>query len=119
MTTKTKPTREQVNDEFKQRELSTGKAYAFWLFLGLLGGHRYYLGRTGTGNTMLTLFLLWWILPWFVPMVGGICGIVLIIWWLIDAVLTPKMVWRHNLEVAKSLLPGKAASDEPPAAEGF
>ena len=57
---------------------SLGVAYAFWLVLGLLGGHRYYLARTGTG-LLQTLTL------------GGLG-----VWWLVDLVFLPGMVRRAN-----------------------
>ena len=59
---------------------SLGAAYAVWLVLGLLGGHRYYLGRTGTG-LLQTLTL------------GGLG-----VWWLLDLLLLPGMVRRANGE---------------------
>lgn len=37
---------------------STGAAYLLWLFLGGAGGHRFYLGRSGSGAVMLILFIL-------------------------------------------------------------
>jgi len=30
-----------------------GMAYVFWLMLGLFGGHKFYLGRTGMGLAYL------------------------------------------------------------------
>jgi hypothetical protein len=53
---------------------SMATAYALWLLLGLLGGHRYYLGRTKSA-VLMTLTL------------GGVG-----VWWLIDAFLLPGMV---------------------------
>lgn len=53
---------------------SKATAYLLWLFLGLLGGHRYYLGRKGSGFLM-TITL------------GGLG-----IWWLVDAFLIPGMI---------------------------
>jgi hypothetical protein len=49
-------------------------AYVLWVFTGLVGGHRYYLGRPGTGFLM-TITL------------GGLG-----VWWLIDAFLIPRMI---------------------------
>jgi TM2 domain-containing membrane protein YozV/ribosomal protein L40E len=63
-------------------------AILFWVFLGLLGGHRFYVGKVKTGILMLILFFLgsfglfggrqFYML---IPLVG------LGIWWLIDFVL--------------------------------
>ncbi|MGI8477521.1 MAG: TM2 domain-containing protein [Thermomicrobiales bacterium] len=59
---------------------SLGLAYVFWLLLGLIGGHRYYMGRFGTA-VLQTLTI------------GGLG-----IWWLIDLFLLPGMVRRNNGE---------------------
>ena len=53
-------------------------AYLFWLFLGVFGAHRMYLNRVWTGIAMLLTF-------------GG-----LLIWWLVDLFLIPRMVFRQN-----------------------
>ena len=34
---------------------STRIAYVFWVFLGLFGGHRFYLGTPGTAVTQMIL----------------------------------------------------------------
>lgn len=57
---------------------STGVAYLLWLFLGLLGGHRFYLRQTGTG--ILWLFT------------GGL----FLVGWIVDAFLIPSIVNRVN-----------------------
>lgn len=36
------------------RQKSTGIAYLFWFFLGIFGGHQFYLGKIGRG--LLYLF---------------------------------------------------------------
>ena len=55
-------------------------AFVFWLFLGLVGGHRYYLGRVPTA-ILQTLTL------------GGLG-----VWWLLDLLLLPGMVRSANGE---------------------
>ena len=55
-------------------------AWALWLLTGVLGGHRFYLNRTGTGVLMLLTF-------------GG--GT---IWWFIDAFLIAGMIEDYNRE---------------------
>ncbi|HKT14862.1 MAG TPA: TM2 domain-containing protein [Allosphingosinicella sp.] len=55
---------------------STGVAYLLWLFVGILSGHRFYLGRPGTAILqILTYFIL----------IG-------FIWLLVDAFLIPGMI---------------------------
>lgn len=63
------------------RQKTVGSAYAWWLFTGFLGGHRYYLGCPVSGFLM-TITL------------GG-----LLVWWVIDALLLPGMVKRANQEL--------------------
>lgn len=52
--------------------------YSLWLPLGLIGAHRYYLGKTGTALAQ-TLTL------------GGLG-----LWWLVDLFLIPRMVDQAN-----------------------
>ncbi|WP_045387866.1 TM2 domain-containing protein [Falsirhodobacter sp. alg1] len=77
---------QRVTNESK----SAGIAYALWFFTGSLGGHRFYLGRTGTGLAMLALLI--------VGVATSILGVGLAllaalgIWVLIDAFLIPGMI---------------------------
>lgn len=74
---------------------STPIAYVFWVFLGLFGGHRFYLGEPVIGFAQLILTF-------------SILGIpVSVIWWLIDAFLIPRMVRRFNQQdLAERMTPG-------------
>jgi TM2 domain-containing membrane protein YozV len=53
-------------------------AYVFWALLGIVGGHRLYLNRIWTGIAMLLTL-------------GGV-----LIWWIVDFFLIPRMVFHHN-----------------------
>lgn len=89
---------QRVTNEAK----STGAAYIIWLFLGGLGGHRFYLGRTGSGVAMLILFILGWVL---LPVgVGAFCLIIVGIWAIVDAFLIPGMIANHKNKVRNELL---------------
>jgi TM2 domain-containing membrane protein YozV len=66
-------------------------AYLFWFFLGLFGGHNFYLKRTGVAVAQLILSL---------TMVGIL---ITIVWVLIDAFLIPGWVRNQNNLLAAQL----------------
>jgi TM2 domain-containing membrane protein YozV len=66
-------------------------AYLLWFFLGLFGGHNFYLGRTGVAVTQLILSLI------FVGL------IITVFWMLVDAFLIPGWVRRQNNLLATQL----------------
>lgn len=66
-------------------------AYILWWLLGVLGGHRFYLGKTGTAIAMLLISLT------FIGLA------VTFIWWIVDAFLIPGMV-RENHEKMRQRL---------------
>ena len=66
-------------------------AYILWFFLGLLGGHNFYLKRTGVAVAQLILSL-------------TIVGLVItVIWVLVDAFLIPGWVRNQNNILAAQL----------------
>src|SRR5215510_3062455 len=66
-------------------------AYILWFFLGLLGGHNFYLKRTGVAVAQLLLTL---------PVVGMV---VTVVWVLVDAFLIPGWVRNQNNLLAAQL----------------
>lgn len=75
-------------------------AYLFWFFLGMLGGHRFYIGLKGSGTAILLLT----VLAVFLTAAGGLLLIIIpAVWVLVDAILIPGMIQRHNNELARSL----------------
>jgi TM2 domain-containing membrane protein YozV len=69
------------------RHKETSHAYLWWLFFGMFGAHRLYLGRTGSGvaQAILTLTLV---------------GIVVSLpWVLIDLFLIPSMARKYHAQV--------------------
>lgn len=80
---------------------STGAAYLLWFFLGGLGGHRFYLGRTGSGIVMAVLFILGWLT--LALGVGMLLLIIVGIWALIDAFLIPGMIQQQKEKVRQDL----------------
>ena len=71
--------RKVLADLYRYRLKRPAVAWGLWMTTGLLGGHRFYLGRTGSGLAMLAT--------------GGGGGL----WWLLDALFLGRMVREHNL----------------------
>lgn len=80
---------------------SAGIAYALWFFTGFLGGHRFYLGKTGTAIAQLIIFILGIFTTMFVVGIFmlGIVGI----WVLVDAFLIPGMI-KSDKDLLRSKL---------------
>ena len=72
---------------------SVGAAYLLWFFLGGLGVHRLYLGRTATGLLQLSLALFGW-LPFLIGWV------ILGLWWIVDLFLIPRIAADENMALA-------------------
>ena len=66
-------------------------AYILWFFLGLLGGHNFYLKRTGIAVAQLLLTL---------TIVGAV---ITVVWVLVDAFLIPGWVRNQNNLLAAQL----------------
>lgn len=75
---------------------SAGVAFLLWFFVGGLGGHRFYLGRTGSAIAQLLLGLLGW-LPLFLGWIA------LGIWLIVDLFLISQMVTEENMKVVNRL----------------
>lgn len=76
-------------------------AYALWLLLGVLGGHRFYLGRQNSGFAMGVIGLLFLSLGLFFYLLPGL-GISpllaiapFLLWWVLDGIAIPK--WLSQL----------------------
>ena len=85
-----------VEQKLQNEKKSMGVAYLLWFFLGTLGGHRFYLGRSGTGAVMLVLWLLG--IATIIIAVGFVLLIPLGIWALVDAFLIPGMIESDTRE---------------------
>ena len=80
---------------------SSGVAYLLLIFLGGMGIHRLYLGRTGSGVTMLSLFVLGW-----ATLVFGIGLLFLLIvglWAFVDLFLVSGMVEQQKAAVRREM----------------
>lgn len=87
---------------FQSNKRSMGLAYVLWFFLGSLGVHRFYLGRTGSAIAMLVLCLLGWMTLWLLGL-GLLFLIPLGIWVLVDIFLIPGMTNAHNNRLINQL----------------
>ena len=85
---------QRVNNEAKSPLL----AYLLLIFVGMLGVHRFYLGKTGSGIVMLALL----VVGMFTLPMGGF-GLILIgalgLWLLIDLFLIPGMINAQRREM--------------------
>jgi TM2 domain-containing membrane protein YozV len=80
---------------------SMGVSYVLWFFLGWLGAHRFYNGKTGGGIAQLTIFTVGFLLT-FIGIGVFVLG-ALSVWVLVDAFLIPGWVRAHNNSLATSL----------------
>lgn len=87
---------------FQNNKKSTGLAYVLWFFLGSLGAHRFYLGRTGSAIGMLVLCVLGWLTVWMLGL-GLLFLIPLGIWLLVDIFLIPGIATQQNNRLISQL----------------
>ena len=80
--------REQVSVSADGRSMAV--AYLLWFFLGVFGVHRFYLGHFGSGVAQAVLSICAYALS--VVLVGLVLLIPVLIWWLVDAFLIPRMM---------------------------
>lgn len=81
-----------LESEVKNRGKSMIVAYILWYFLGLFGGHRFYMGRTGSAVAQLIISIT--IIGMFITS----------IWWIVDAFLTHKWVNEYNGIIESQIL---------------
>jgi TM2 domain-containing membrane protein YozV len=103
-----KPTSERASADarammlFEANRKSTTVSYLLWLFVGVLGGHRFYNGRAATAVMQLLL----WLFGTMSLAAFGL-GLLLLIplglWLLLDAFLIPGWVNGHNTALAEQL----------------
>ncbi|MFN7108907.1 NINE protein [Brevundimonas sp. DWR2-3-1b1] len=86
---------------FEASKKSAGVAYLLWFFTGSVGGHRFYLGRTGSAVAQLTLCLTGILLA--VVIVGFFLIAILAVWLLIDLFTIGGMVEEQNRKLMDRL----------------
>jgi TM2 domain-containing membrane protein YozV len=78
---------------YEANKKSAVVAYLLWWFLGFVGGHRFYAGRSGSAIAQLLLCIV--SIALMVVYIGFLSFLALAIWWLVDAFLIPG--WIRNL----------------------
>ncbi|MFB5269589.1 TM2 domain-containing protein [Paenibacillus enshidis] len=81
-----------LESEVKARGKNMVVAYVLWYFLGMFGGHRFYMKKTGSAVAQLILSI---------TVIGMI---VTSIWWVVDAFLLHTWVKDHNERVEDRLI---------------
>jgi len=81
-----------LEQEVKNQGKNMVVAYVLWYFLGIVGGHRFYLGKKGSAIAQLILTL---------TLIGAV---ITAIWWLVDAFLVHTWVKDHNRDVEGKVL---------------
>jgi len=79
-------------------------AYLLWFFLGGVGGHRFYVGKTGSAIGMIALLIVGSVLA--VVGIGAVLLLILGIWVIVDAFLIPKWIRLNNTQLATTLAHG-------------
>lgn len=87
---------------YNSNSKSMGLAYVLWFFLGGLGGHRFYNGKTGSAVAQLLMTIVGWLLL-FAYGLGLVLLIPVGVWVLVDAFLIPGWVRDHNNLLAHQL----------------
>lgn len=90
---------------FESSKKSAGVTYLLWFFTGGFGGHRFYLGETGTAVAQLILSILGWPLV-FAAGFGFLLLAPLGIWLLVDLFLIPGMIQKKNQALMERLNAG-------------
>lgn len=77
---------QMLNSEMQKKQKASGTTWLLWFFTGGFGGHRFYLGKTGTAVAMLLTF-------------GGFG-----VWALIDLFLLSGMIRDTNEQIENEIL---------------
>jgi len=100
-----------LSSEAQKRSKSVAVAYILWLFLGGLGGHRYYLGKVGSGLCMAALLVIGLITAAII--IGLFFLAALAIWEIVDAFLIPRMTREVNAMIENRIMLAVRSSSLP------
>mgnify|MGYP001481304134 CR=1 FL=1 len=107
-----------LNGELQRNKKSTLAAYLLWFFLGSLGIHKFYLGKTGWGITYLLMTIIGWTTggAGFLLTLGGgfvaggiaVFGLILLailgIFLLIDLFTIPRQIRKQEQALKEKIL---------------
>ncbi|HLR64420.1 MAG TPA: TM2 domain-containing protein [Pseudogracilibacillus sp.] len=92
-----------AQSELENNKKSTVIAYVLWFFLGGLGAHRFFAGKTGSGLIMLGLWGLGWATSWIFG-IGFILLFFVYVWVLVDAFLLHGWINKFNQRKEREIL---------------
>jgi TM2 domain-containing membrane protein YozV len=81
-----------LESEVKSQGKNMVVAYVLWYFLGFFGGHRFYMGKTGSAIAQLILTI---------TVIGFIATF---IWWIVDAFKLHHWVKEHNSAIENRIM---------------
>ena len=93
-------TTDRTSAQYDIEKKSLLAAYVLWFFLGYVGAHRFYLGRTLSGLLMLALAAVTLVLSLVSFGILGFLWLLVGLWWLVDALLIPGIVADRNSRIA-------------------
>ncbi len=99
-----------IEQKVANAKKSVGIAYLLWFFLGAVGAHRLYLGRTGSGAAIAVLILGGLLLSLLV--IGIPMLIIGSIWLIVDLFLIPGIVDQHEQATRKEAMLEVGASTQ-------
>ena len=80
-------------------------AYILWFFLGAVGAHRFYVGKTITGILMIVVLIISGILTLVTfGLATAVTMLPITIWWVIDAVLVIFMIKNYNRRLRREAM---------------
>lgn len=93
-------TTDRASAQYDIEKKSLLAAYVLWFFLGYVGAHRFYLGRSVSGLLMLALSAVTLVLTLVSFGFLVFLWFPISLWWLIDALLIPGIVAGRNSRIA-------------------